>query len=144
MPNFLEKWWLVNIIWYFLWWLCVFTNKFNLVIEINHKRTTITKLGSKWSSSLHKQVWKLPSLIVWISWIKYQGWYIPNLDWSILISIGYVNMWFDAILINMERTTYDVSTTSRPHPKGQLISKYLFGVFDSPKNRTKTIRLEVP
>ena len=33
-----------------------------------------------------------------------------------MISIGYVNMWFDAILINMERTTYDVSTTSRPHP----------------------------
>ena len=29
-------------------------------------------------------------------------------------------------------------------PKGQLISKRLFGVFNSPKKRTKTIRLEVP
>ena len=28
--------------------------------------------------------------------------------------------------------------------KGQLISKCLFGVFNSPKKRTKTIRLEVP
>ena len=27
--------------------------------------------------------------------------------------------------------------------KGQLISKCLFGVFNSPKKRTKTIRLEV-
>ena len=27
--------------------------------------------------------------------------------------------------------------------KGQLISKYLFGVFNSPKTRTKTIRFEV-
>ena len=29
-------------------------------------------------------------------------------------------------------------------PKGQLISKFLFGVFNSPKKLTKTIRLEVP
>ena len=28
--------------------------------------------------------------------------------------------------------------------KGQLISKCLFGVFNSSKKRTKTIRLEVP
>ena len=28
--------------------------------------------------------------------------------------------------------------------KGQFISKCLFGVFNSPKKRTKTIRLEVP
>ena len=28
--------------------------------------------------------------------------------------------------------------------KGQLISKCLFGVFNSPKKRMKTIRLEVP
>ena len=28
--------------------------------------------------------------------------------------------------------------------KGQLISKYIFGVFNSPKKCTKTIRLEVP
>ena len=28
--------------------------------------------------------------------------------------------------------------------KGQLISKCLFGVFNSPKKPTKTIRLEVP
>ena len=29
-------------------------------------------------------------------------------------------------------------------PKGQLVSKCLFGAFNSPKKRTKTIRLEVP
>ena len=28
--------------------------------------------------------------------------------------------------------------------KGQLVSKSLFDVFNSPKKRTKTIRLEVP
>ena len=30
------------------------------------------------------------------------------------------------------------------HTKGQLISKCLFGVFNSPKKRTKTIQLQVP
>ena len=30
------------------------------------------------------------------------------------------------------------------HDKGQLISKCLFGVLNSPKKPTKTIRLEVP
>ena len=30
------------------------------------------------------------------------------------------------------------------YTKGQIISKCLFGVFNSPKKRTKTIRLEVP
>ena len=29
-------------------------------------------------------------------------------------------------------------------PKGQLISKCLFGVFNSPKRQTKTIWLEIP
>ena len=39
---------------------------------------------------------------------------------------------------------YKIFTVDLKLTKGQLISKCLLGVFNSPKKRTKTIRLEVP
>ena len=45
--------------------------------------------------------------------------------------------------INLRVLEGEEETKYLEQVKGQLISKCLFGVFNSPKKRTKTIRLEV-
>jgi hypothetical protein len=63
-----------------------------------------------------------------------------------MLFLGLLGMYFDAVVVFVTSQTllFRLALAILWHIKGQLISKCHFGVLNSSKNRTKTIRLEVP
>ena len=92
-----------------------------------------------WSSNQKFWVLMFSLCLQWLSKV-FEGnvWALPQLLVNLFIKIS------EKICVSDYFSCFEFTRPARVFWKGQLISKCLFGVFNSPKKWTKIIRLEVP